>query len=47
VKPRVDGSGGLRFIEEFQAYPVALSEGYRLLTEPVLPGDLTVSGSSG
>ncbi|MCK9307903.1 MAG: hypothetical protein M0P17_10300 [Methanoculleus sp.] len=37
----------LRFIEEFQAHPVALSEGYRLLTEPVLPGDLTVSGSSG
>ncbi len=54
----------LRFIEEFRAYPVALSEGYRLvrdyvgsgagrwerfarvLTEPVLPGDLTVSGSS-
>ncbi|MDK2989196.1 MAG: hypothetical protein PWR16_725 [Methanoculleus sp.] len=55
----------LRFIEEFQAYPVALSEGYRLvrdyvgsgadrwerfahvLTEPVLPGDLTLNGSPG
>ncbi|MCK9298417.1 hypothetical protein HL657_03710 [Methanoculleus sp. YWC-01] len=55
----------LRFIEEFRAYPVALSEGYRLvrdyvgsgtdrwerfahvLTEPVLPGDLTSSGSPG
>ncbi|MCK9278650.1 MAG: hypothetical protein M0P22_11240 [Methanoculleus sp.] len=59
----------LRFIEEFRAYPVALSEGYRLvrdyvgadgggpaqlwerfariLTEPVLPGDLIVSGTSG
>ena len=24
----------LQFIEEFQAYPVALGEGHRLLTEP-------------
>ena len=32
VKPRVGGSGGLLFIEEFQACPVALRKSYRLLT---------------